>query len=49
MTLFRHPMSPLSRCVLTPGGHRFRPGLYDLRPTTEVGETLARDGSKRSE
>lgn len=45
-TIFRHPVSPLSRMVRTPNGRRYRPGLFDLRPTEEIGETLARQERK---
>lgn len=41
-TLFRHPVSPRSRCIVSPGGRKFRPGLVDLRRADEVGEVLAR-------
>ena len=42
-TIFRHPVSPLSRCVKTPrGSGRRRPSLFDLRPMNEVGESLER-------
>ena len=37
-TIFRHPVSPLSRLVCSPGGHRMRPSLFNLRPAHEVGE-----------
>jgi len=36
--IFRHPVSPTSRLVKTPGGHRWRPSLFDLRPSDEVGD-----------
>ena len=36
--IFRHPVSPISRLVKTPGGHRWRPSLHDLRPPGEVGD-----------
>jgi len=40
--LFRHPVSPISRLVISPGGRRRRPSLFNLRPTHEVADTLAR-------
>jgi len=40
-TLFRHPISPLSRAIHEPSGtRRFRPSLHDLRPTADVEEEL---------
>ena len=45
-TIFRHPVSPLSRCVRTPNGRKYRPGLFDLRSMHEIGETLARERGK---
>lgn len=43
-TLFRHPISPLSRAIHEPNGQRrFRPSLHDLRPTTDIGEEVARN------
>jgi hypothetical protein len=39
--IFRHPVSPISHAITSPtGARRFRPSLYDLRPTHEVGEAL---------
>ena len=45
-TIFRHPISPLSRLVRTPNGHRFRPGLHNLRPTEEIGDAIAAEARK---
>ena len=46
LTIFRHPVSPLSRCVHSPKGSKFRPGLIHLRSTNEIGEALGRAESK---
>ena len=35
-SLFRTPVSPLSRLVMSPSGHRRRPSLVHVRPTFEV-------------
>ena len=48
-TLFRHPVSPRSRCILSPGGSKFRPSLYNLRRADEVGEVLARADAQSDE
>merc|ERR1711988_1182168 len=43
VTLFRHPVSPVSRVITEPGGQRrFRPSLHDLRPAQDIGDQLAR-------
>ena len=44
-TIFRHPVSPLSRCVISesPSRPRYRPGLFDLRPAEEIGMALERE------
>jgi len=47
--LFRHPVSPISRLVISPGGRRRRPSLFNLRPTHEVADTLARADRVASE
>jgi Ca2+-binding EF-hand superfamily protein len=41
--IFRHPVSPRSRLVLSPtSGRRRRPSMFNLRTTDEVADTLAR-------
>lgn len=45
-TIFRHPVSPLSRCIKTPNGSKFRPGLWDLRRMDEVGCAIKRENSE---
>jgi len=47
-TIFRTPISPLSRMVMSPGGRgRFRPCMCDLRPVDEVGSLLEEADSKK--
>ena len=47
-TIFRTPISPLSRMVVSPGGRgRFRPCMCDLRPVDEVGSLLEEADSKK--
>lgn len=45
-TIFRHPVSPISRLVKTDEGRRFWPSLHDLRPVHEIGESLERGARK---
>ena len=47
-TIFRTPISPLSRMVMSPGGRgRFRPCMIDLRPVDEVGALLEEADNKK--
>jgi len=46
LQIFRHPVSPLSRCIRSPKGSKFRPGLFDLRTVNEIGDAISRADRK---